>query len=62
MEIPENRQCLEKIISRQLGRQVSVRCRQNGDLVQADIAENSREELSDSAVEIFRGRIVEDSG
>jgi DNA polymerase III subunit gamma/tau len=61
MEIPENRLCLEKIISQQLGRQVSVRCRKNGDLSQADTGENSREELSDSAVEIFRGRVV-DSG
>jgi DNA polymerase-3 subunit gamma/tau len=58
MEAPENRQCLEKIVSEMLGREISVRCRQNGALPQAKSA-NSREELADSAVDIFRGRIVE---
>ncbi len=62
MDAPENKRCLEDIVGKLLGRQVSVRCRQNGSLPRAKNEEENGEDLVDSAVSIFSGRIIKDAG
>jgi DNA polymerase-3 subunit gamma/tau len=58
IEAPENMSCLETVACRVLGQEVTVRCRQNGHSGAADPA--GRQELADSAAEIFNGKIVEE--
>lgn len=61
MEATENRQCLQKVVSRMLGRDVIVRCTLNSQTPSPAAPDNGQEDLISTAVDIFQGTIVEDT-
>jgi len=61
MKEKENSECLEIIACNVLGHKLTVCYKHNPEAVMAVSAEEKHDDLIDSAVQMFSGRIIEDN-